>query len=375
MNILHVIETLGRGGAENVLTTLLPEFIRNGDTVSVVVLKPPLDLKPSLEAEGIQVFELGQHHKWNVFKAIKKLAALSQHLNADIIHAHLYFPGIYVGLAKIFRQIKQPTFITFHNLAYSPLANAQGLKTTIRKLINRFVCRSGFDGKVAVSQAVAAHYQSHLRLRGIEIIHNPIDLGKIKPAYGGRTTKRSNNTDKTIRLLLPGRLVREKGHRIIIEAMRKLGTSSETYALIFAGDGPLRPEIETSLENFDLRKMTRITGSLTHQHMLEEMCAADIVIIPSLSEGFGLTAAEAMALAKPVIASDAGGLPELITHNETGLIVKSGDAVSLAKAISILSNDLVLGEKVAQAGRQFVKEKLSAKTLAMALRTKYSAAL
>ena len=124
MKVLHIIETLARGGAERLLVMLLPELARQGHEVAVAVRSAPYDLQPELEAAGVPVIRLPKRHRWNLIAGARDIArALPE---ADILHAHLYFPAVNTALARLFDLTRARTFVTFHNLAYAG-ANRDGV--------------------------------------------------------------------------------------------------------------------------------------------------------------------------------------------------------------------------------------------------------
>ncbi|WP_182482331.1 glycosyltransferase family 4 protein [Henriciella barbarensis] len=364
--IIHVIETLGRGGAETLLTIVLPELKRRGHDVSVFVLKPPFDLKPQLEAAGIPVHVLPPHRKWNVVAGARNIASKAEELDCDIIHAHLYFPTVYTALSRLRGMTRARTCVTFHNLAYAPGANKAGVGLWARRQLLARLVPPGFDYKLAISGPVASHYQDALRLAdtSISVLHNPVDLNAVdrvsSALSGGDTDNRSS-----VHLVLPGRLVHEKGHCDFLDALCSLRTAGLPFKATLAGDGPMRGEIEARITANRLEDRTSITGWLTHRELLTTVATADIVVIPSRFEGFGLTALEAMSLSKPVIASKAGGLPELM--GDTGRLVPIGDKGALTDAILEIADDPVLRGAMGRAARSRAEAHFSLPTIASEL--------
>ena len=324
MKILHVIETLGRGGAERLLVMLLPELARHGHDVAVAVCRGPYDLQPELEAAGVQVLRLPHRAKWNLLAGASDIAKAMP--GAAIIHAHLYFPAVMTALARRLGLTRARTVVTFHNLAYAG-ANRDGWKLRLRKALARTLYRRGISRKLAVSQAVADHYVLALRIEGIEVLHNPIDLESIRSVECP-----TSSDDPRLHIVLPGRLAPEKGHRDLLDAMADPRLARRPFRLTFAGHGKLQANLEARAEKLNIP--LSVTGNLDHPRFLQVLATADIVVVPSRYEGFGLTALEAMALSKPVIATTAGGLPEVL--GKTGLLVPVGDAAALAGALADL---------------------------------------
>lgn len=355
MNILHIIDTLGRGGAERLLVMLLPELVQQGHGVVVAVRGAPYDLQPELEARGVTVMRLPKRHKWNLIAGARDIARAMP--DADILHAHLYFPAVNTALARLTGLTRAKTCVTFHNLAYAG-ANHDRIKLRFRKALARRLYPRGMDAQLAVSKAVANHYSDALALDQIEVLHNPIDLVAIDAVPAPPRAP-----DAPVHILLPGRLVPEKGHRDLLDALRDPRLANLALTLTFAGHGKL----QTTLQDLavDLPFPLEITGNLEHEAFLSVMAGADIVVVPSRFEGFGLTALEAMSLSKPVIASTAGGLPEVL--GETGRLFAAGDVRGIADAILELAGDPSLRETMGQAARARAEVEFALPTIAARL--------
>lgn len=334
MTVLHVIDTLGRGGAEQQLLTLLPALVRQGCPAQVAVMRPPYCLRPALEAAGIPVHTLPERHKWNLPGAARAIADLAAAQQVQVVHAHLYFPAVTVAMMRLFRRSPVRTVVSFHNLAYGG-ANAPGLGLWAKKHLAAALYPRGMDRTIAVSQAVADHYAQALGIARPKVVYNSVELPE-PPAAPVRDTPR---------IVVPGRLVPEKGHKDLIQALTLLETPVD---VVFAGGGPLQEQLAQQAPQ------VRITGVLPHADMIAEIAAADVVVIPSRHEGFGLTAAEAMLLARPVIATTVGGLPEVV--GQTGTLVPVGQPTALAQAIETLLADPERRAQQGQAGQARVRQ-------------------
>jgi glycosyltransferase involved in cell wall biosynthesis len=355
VKILHVIDTLGRGGAERLLVMLTPELARQGHEVAVAVRSGPYDVQPELEARGVPVIRLRARNKWHLLAGARDIALAMP--DADIIHAHLYLPAVSTALARLLRLSKAKTCVTFHNLAYAG-ANHDGFKLKLRKALARRLFARGIDARLAVSKAVADHYGKALWLDRIRVLHNPIDLAAIAAVPA---TPRAH--DATMHILLPGRLVPEKGHRDLLEALRDPRLAGLALTITFAGHGKLQSALQDL--SADLPFPLTFTGNLDHRAFLAVMASADIVVVPSRFEGFGLTALEAMGLSKPVIASTAGGLPEVL--GDAGRLVEIGDVTAIASAILELAGDLGLRDTIGRAARARAEAEFSLPAIAARL--------
>jgi glycosyltransferase involved in cell wall biosynthesis len=146
---------------------------------------------------------------------------------------------------------------------------------------------------------------------------------------------------------VPGALERRKGHAVLILAARALVPLVRGLRYVFCGEGAERAALER--DTLGLWDAVRIAGF--QPDMAPAFAAADVVAMPSLQEGLGVAALEAMAAARPVIASRVGGLAEAVVDGETGLLVPPGDAVALGTAIARLAKDAALRRELGAAGR------------------------
>tara|TARA_R110002049_G_scaffold40192_13_gene122718 strand:+ start:600 stop:1757 length:1158 start_codon:yes stop_codon:yes gene_type:complete len=367
MKILHVIESLGVGGAEQQLTVLLPALQRLGNDVIVAVRTDTLDLAQALQASGVEVQQLPEKHKWNLPGTALSLSRLAAEHRVDVIHAHLYFPAQSVALVKLLRLHSAATVVTFHNLAYAPGVNIAGIGLSLKKRLAALLCAKGFDRKIAVSNAVAVHYREALGLDSIDVIHNPVDVD----AIDGLQLRRRHDTGESIRVVVPGRLVREKGHTDLLQALTILRDRGLRFTVLIAGDGPMRDELERTARQAGLAEIVAFTGSLAHRSMLEVVASADIVAIPSRSEGFGLTAIEAMALERPVVVTAVGGLLEIVEAGVSGAVVPAQQPPELANALGELAGSRDTREAYGRAGRQRVEQLFALPQIARQVNTLY----
>lgn len=306
-----------------------------------------MDLAPELRSMGIDVHCLMPRHKWNLLGTARELGAIAKREQADVVHAHLYFPAVATALNRVLGISVMPTCVTFHNLAYSG-ANRPGIKLMFRRLVAGLLYRFGIDAFFAVSEAVARSYERKLLLPPIKIIPNPVDLTVVAKVVAQEVTMSRD-------LVIPGRIVPEKGHSDFLEALSRLAALGLHPAAVIAGDGPLRGQIEAQVQRIDFGEQVTFTGALEHEELLREMVSAAIVVVPSRFEGFGLVALEAMALGRSIIVSDVGGLPEVV--GDAGILVPPANPRALAKAIAELISDperrAELGNKAAKRAARF----------------------
>lgn len=175
-------------------------------------------------------------------------------------------------------------------------------------------------------------------------------------------TLREDRADYTVLLL--ARLREIKGHRVALQAAERLSKAHDGVRFLFVGDGPDREALEREVADRGLTDKVVFTGHV--ERVGEVMDLADVMIVPSFADAFPKTAVEAFGARLPVIASSVGGLNDLITDRETGLLVPPGDGEALAKAIETLMSDRKLAESVARSARRVYEETLTPEAMVSA---------
>jgi glycogen(starch) synthase len=164
---------------------------------------------------------------------------------------------------------------------------------------------------------------------------------------------------ETPRLLCLGRLQTQKGFDLVLSALPAIIDRFPQVRLTIAGDGPERAALEHQASELKLAGVVNFTGWVSPDRVPELINSATIVLMPSRWEGFGLVALEAGWMARPVIASRVGGLPEVIAQGETGILVESENSRALADAIVLLLTDPEKAVRIGQAARRRAQELFS----------------
>jgi glycosyltransferase involved in cell wall biosynthesis len=150
--------------------------------------------------------------------------------------------------------------------------------------------------------------------------------------------------------LVAARLHEEKGHAVLWRALPEVLREVPGLVVLCAGEGPHRAAIEADAQRLGLARSVRFLGQRADVPVL--MALSSVVVLPSLAESFGLAALEAMSLGRPVVASRAGGLPEVVADGETGLLADVGDASGLAAGLRALVADTARAAAMGEAGRR-----------------------
>ena len=135
------------------------------------------------------------------------------------------------------------------------------------------------------------------------------------------------------RVFWVGRMCEEKGIPVLVEAARRLAETGLDFELTLAGDGPLRPLIERQIEKHGLASRVRLAGWLSSEGVRKELEHARVLVVPSFAEGLPVVIMEALAMARPVVATYIAGIPELVEPRKNGWLVPAGAVEPLAQAI------------------------------------------
>jgi glycosyltransferase involved in cell wall biosynthesis len=346
LRILHIQKVKGIGGSERHLLELLPGLSSSGVTVEMSILGTEQFPRfvSALQERGIrtEVYPAGRDLNPGLVRAIRSTI---RRLRPDLVHTHLIHADIHGGLVSRFT--RTPRVSSFHSthdfyrrapvaLAARTLGGGAIRTIAISAHVGRFIER----GRLA-------------RPGTVRIVPYGLDpSGWDRPAReveGLRSRLGAKATDLVVGIA--ARLIPYKGHDVLIEAMKVASHGAPRLVLAVAGDGPLRPALEARARELP-EGAVRFIG---FQHDIRPfMNACDVLVFPTtppLSEGFGLSALEAMVCGKPVIASRVGSLPEVVDDGVTGLIVPPADPDRLGATLVRLAGDPSLRGRLGKAGR------------------------
>ncbi len=365
MRILHVIETLGAGGAERVLLNLLPLLAQRGHTCEVACLYPVYTLQSEIEAAGVTVHRMHSRHsrRWDILANSRRVMHLHEQRRYDIIHAHLLFADLYVGASRLFGARPRRT-VTFHSTNFNHFHGSPTAR--MARYLFPTVVRYGFDSVTAVSKPVADHLCEHVPGISPFVIPNPLPLSIAPDPSLDRDQVLGpwGVTREDFAIVVAARLIPDKAHVNLFSALELLRGRGLKPKLLLAGAGQLEAELKASAKSKKLDDQVIFCGLMPHAKLLNLVQACDLFALASVREGFGLAPAEAMLLERPVLATTAGGLVEVIEHNKSGILVPPGDVPALAEGMFMLMRDEALRHRLAKAGRERVRANFGADEVA-----------
>jgi glycosyltransferase involved in cell wall biosynthesis len=289
------------------------------------------------------IIKMESLRKLNVLSWISticKLIRLIRKRSIDIIHSNGTRPTIYGGIAA--RLTKTP--LIWH-------VRIADTDNWVDKVLARFSTKI-----LVVSKAV------RLRFKGIKkkiaVVYNGIDLDKFNPFINGTKIRQEFSLLSSTPLVgIVGRLDNYKGHEYFIKAARKVIDAIPNTRFLIVGDGENRKKLESLKMKLGLNGHVIFTGN--RDDIAEIMAALDLFVLSSVSEGFGRSAVEAMACGKAVVASNVGGLSEVVEDGVTGKLIPSKNPDSLTMAILSLLEDNEKTRRMGHAGRQRAEKMFS----------------
>jgi len=363
--ILQVIPDLAAGGAERT-TVEIAEAV-TGAGGRALVISEGGRLEPALARAGgeLIVMKVASKNPVNIRANTKKIAALVEAESVNLIHARSRAPG---WSAYIAAQRTETPFVTTYHGAYSGL---DGLKRRYNSVMAKG------DLVIANSDWTTAHVIAVHEVAPEKIVTIPrgVDFSAFDPAAVSpdRQHELQNawniaDDDHRLILLLPGRLTSWKGQKLAIEAFGRLsGEERVKLHLVLAGDAQGRNKYVTELEDTIITHGLGGTVSIVGHcsDMPAAYALADIIVAPSTRpEAFGRVAAEASAMAKPVIVADHGGQRETVVEGQTGTRAEPGSVTALAACIRTLTTlRPEARQAMGEAGQSYVRERFSKQQL------------
>ena len=222
--------------------------------------------------------------------------------------------------------------------------------TRSRRLVDRWLTdrRTRF---IAVSEADRAWLLANgVRAHHIAVVTNGVDTTRFQPADRAAARAALGLAADAAILLVPARLEPRKDQVVLLAALSSLREAVPGAQVLFAGGGPLATVLPALAAATGLGQAVRFLG--LRDDIPSLMAAADVVVLPSRMEGLPLAVLEAMACARPVVATAVGGVAEAVADGETGRLVPAGDPAALAAALAALLNDPDLAHAMGQQARQ-----------------------
>ena len=337
-----------RGGQNQVLVTVLG--MRALGQRTMLVAHPDGELRQRAR-EGLDLIPLAPKTEMDL-GAAWRLSRLLKQLKPDVVHAHDPHGVAMAGLAlSMSTQLAKPPLIASRRVDFH-LRGGRMSRWKYRQ-VDCFICASE-----AIRQMLIADGVPEVRT---VTVHEGIDLDRVESAPPARLHEE---------LFLPhgapvvgnvAALVPHKGQRHLIEAAALVVRQVPDARFVVAGEGELRPSLERQIREHHLEKHVLLAGFRPDVLSLHK--AFDIFVMSSITEGLGTSLLDAMAAAKPIVATATGGIPEVVVHDSTGFLVPPRDHAAMADAIVRLLKNPALRQRMGQAGLARARQRFSAERM------------
>lgn len=354
IHVMHLQCTIGAGGGPDKTILLTPQYV-NGDEFNVVIVYIRKIADNSfLIGERAKKLNINYHEVQDRIqidlKSLMQIRKLLHLYNIEILHTHGFKADFYGLFLKRVHKMKLVT--TTHGW------NAITWRERLFMFLDKNVLKY-FDRIIVVNRRQREYLISKgIRDQKIVLIQNGIDTNQFKRDGDGETIQEFpffQNDGFTIGYV--GRLSGEKGIKALLEAMKKLVNRHGGLRLVVIGEGNLRGNLENYSGNLGLQKYVTFTGHI--EDIKNVYRRLDLLVLPSETEGMPNVVLEALAMGVPVVATNVGGLPEIIESGSNGTLVEPGDVEGLTQAIDSLIMDANLRERFALEGRKTVCERFS----------------
>ena len=347
MKVLLLTTHMNRGGI-GIYTLNLAKYLRKIG-MDATVASSGGDLERELEAQGVPHVRLDLRTKaeWGprMWLSVPRVARLIKTEGFHIVHAQTRVAQVLACLAGKLTGV--PFVSTCHGFFK-------------HRRLSRKIFPCWGERVIAISDSVRGHLRNDFGVEAGRIvrIYNGIELGRYLSSAGEKDLDLMRETGLSPAAVIVGsigRLSPVKGYKYLIQAFGVLAGETPLVQLMIVGEGPEKEALEKQIT--DLKIQDRVILIPGGRPLEEYLAVIDVFCLPSVNEGLGLAMMEAMAAGRACVGSDVGGISELITGEEDGLLVPSGDAKALSAAIS----RLVANEKLRQRLGEKAREKAAGK--------------
>jgi glycogen(starch) synthase len=340
------------GGSEVLATKLLRALAARGYEFTVVTSHDYLDLPDEAQYHGIPVYRypfrkaLANGDITELMNARQRVAQLKETWAPRLIHLNAVGPSALFNLCSAGAHPVRE-LVTLHTL-HGEFAHAQmaGHDTLLKDTL------SSANWVSCVSAAVLQDARKCVAriTDSSSVIYNGIESPSIQ---------RKPLIFEAPRLLCLGRLIDAKGFDLALNAFSSLTNRYPHARLIIAGDGPMRPVLQELASKLCLKDRVEFKGWVAPDIVPELINIATVVVMPSRREGLPLVGIQAAQMARPVVATRAGGLPEIVVHEKTGVLVEREDVSALAQGIAFLLDHPDQARRMGEAARRRAREMFS----------------
>jgi len=358
--VFQIIASLVPAGAERLVVHLLEYIDRERFAPVCICLRNPVGshLEARVQQLGIPLYFLGKGDKM-CLKVLSRLDALFRQYRPVVVHTHLL--ALNYAYPLMIRYRTPARVYTVHSLAEKDV----GLRTApiVRALAFRY--RVGRVVPVAIAEEVRVSIQKVYGYTNPPLIPNGVPTDEYAPDPDKRVQwRQAHGIEPHATVLVHiGRFAPPKNHALLIEAFAQVHSDAPLY-LLLVGGGELENAVREQVAGLGLQGRVHFLG--VRADVADILGASDVFLLSSDYEGNPLSVLEAMAAGLPVVSTAVGGVPELVQHGATGLLVPAGDARALAEAMAQIGFDAPLRAAMGDIARQTALERFDVRVMSHA---------
>jgi glycosyltransferase involved in cell wall biosynthesis len=348
IKVLHLVTSLEVGGAQHNMLQGLPRLDPEKYEHVICSIMDRMQMAEQFRKVGIEVYSLGLKRKTDLAVALRLRSFLRQ-LRPDVMHTYLLHGNV---LGRIVGRLTGVPSIISSELTIGQARIWGRIATKLTNpLTDAVEVNSVTGGEAAIKDLGVPRAKLEVVLPGLDLgeFESTVDRDSVRADLGV-------SSDKHLVLYI-GRLRPVKGVKYGIEAFSKALSQNPGLHMALAGEGAQREELQALVGTLGISDNVSFLG--VRNDLPKLLAAADSVLMPSLTEGFPRVAVEAMAASKPVIATEVGGVPEAITHGESGILVQPRDIDSMSVALLSLVDDDELRGRLSTAARKHIQNNFS----------------
>jgi len=351
MKILHLISSGGFFGAENVLLKIACLF-NQGENQSIVCAfdderNPHLEVIEKAKGLGLPTHTINNKGRFDIGVIFKLKRYLTEN-KINILHTHNYKSDIIGAFAA--KLAGMSLVCTAHGFT-----DVTSTVSAYEK-IDRFILKFWFDRVVVMSDKMLPKLSENKK----KVIHNGIDVSLYEKSaleYRNEIRKKYGIESGEILIGTVGRLSKEKNQLLFLKALKQVMKKHPNVKALIVGDGPEKDSLLKYVDDEDLKENIIFPGIIND--ILPVYQALDIFVLSSITEGVPITILEAMASKVPVIATNVGGIPEIISGRDKGMLVESNNLDNLTTALTILIEDKEKRDFLSNNAFEHIKENYS----------------
>ncbi|MBU0753839.1 MAG: glycosyltransferase family 4 protein [Planctomycetes bacterium] len=359
MNVLHInTERTWRGGEQQ--TLYLASGLQRSGISNTMVCQPGSPMEERAAAAGVAVYPLKMRGEWDLVAAWA-LRGLIKRGRFDIVHMHTsHAHTLGVLGARLAGRAKTIVARRVDFSIYRYPLSISGIKYKI-----------GVDRYIAISHAIReVMIRDKIPAEKISVVHSGIDLSRFEGIQGRSTLRKEFGLKEDTPVVgTVAHFAWHKGIEFLVEAAIAIRKKIPNVKIFLIGEGKLEGRIRDLVDKLDLHETIVFTGF--RKDIPQVLDFLDLFVMPSVLEGLCTSILDALSSRLPVIGSEVGGIPEIIEHEKTGLLVPPRDPQALAAAVVRLLEDRALAQRLAQAGRQKVEKQFSIQSMVIGNRKVY----